>query len=45
MIDVNNMNSTYQDIITNSVLNTMLHYVGIFWIIESNEKLKYDIDM
>ena len=33
MIDVDNMNTTYQDIITTFVLNTMLHHVGILWMI------------
>ena len=44
MIDVYNLNTTYQDIITTYVLNTMLHHVGMLWIIETREKLQYDID-
>ena len=34
MIDVDNLNTTYQDIIITFVLNTMLHHVGMLWIIE-----------
>ena len=45
MMDVETLNTTYQDIITAFALNTMLHHVGILWIIESNEKLKYDTDI
>ena len=33
MIYMDNMNTTYQDIITSFVLNTMLHHVGVLWII------------
>ena len=42
MIDVDNLNTTYQDIITTLVLNTMLHHVGMLWTIETHEQLKYD---
>ena len=45
MIDVDHLNTTYQDIITNFVSNTMLQYVGMLWIIENNEQLKYDMDI
>ena len=45
MIDVGIMNTTYQDIITNFVLNTMLHHVGMLWIIENHEQLQYDMDI
>ena len=45
MIYVDNMNTTYQDIITTFVLNIMLHHVGMLWIIENNEQLKYDADI
>ena len=31
--------------ITIFVLNTMLHHVGMIWIIENNEELKYDIEL
>ena len=44
MIHVDNLNTTYQDIITNFVLNTMLHHVGMLCIIETHEQLKYDMD-
>ena len=36
MIDVDNLNTTYQDIITNCVLNTILNHVGMLWIIETH---------
>ena len=39
MIDVDIMNTTYQDIITTSVLNKMLHHVGMLWIIKNHEQL------
>ena len=41
MIYVDNMNTTYKDIIKNIVLNTMSHRVGMLWIIETHEKLQY----
>ena len=41
MTDVDNLNTTYQDIIKIFALNTMLHHVGMLWIIENNEQLKY----
>ena len=44
MIDVDNLNTTYQDIITTFVLNTMLHHVGMLWMIETHEQLKYNMD-
>ena len=44
MIDVDNLNTTHQDIITTFVLNTMLHHVGMLWIIETHEYLQYDMD-
>ena len=44
MIDVDNFNTTYQDIITTFVFNTMLYYVGMLWIIETHEQLQYDMD-
>ena len=28
----------------NFLLNTILHHVGMLWIIETNEKLQYDMD-
>ena len=45
MIDVDHFNTTYQDIITTFVLNTMLHHVSMIWIIESHEQLKYYMDI
>ena len=44
MIDMDMLDTTYQDIITNFVLNKMLHHVGMLWIIETHEQLKYDKD-
>ena len=44
IIDVDILDTTYKDIITTFVLNTMLHYVGTLQIIETNEKLQYDMD-
>ena len=44
MIYVENLNTTYQDIITSFVLNTMLHHVDMLWIIEMHEQLKYDME-
>ena len=37
-------NSNDKDKITKSVLNVLLHYVGISWIIETSQQLKYDTD-
>ena len=45
MIDVDNMNITYQDIIKNLVLNTMLHHVDMLWIIGNHEQLRYNMDI
>ena len=42
-IDVNNINTTYQDIITTFILNTILKNVGMLWITENHEQLKYDM--
>ena len=41
---MDNLNTTYQDIITNFVLNSMLQHIGMLWIIETHEQLKYDMD-
>ena len=38
------MDTTYQYIITTFVLNTMLHHIFMLWIIETHEKLQYDMD-
>ena len=44
MIDVDILNTTYQDITPKFVLNKMLHNVGMLWIIETYEQLQYDMD-
>ena len=44
MIDMDNLNTIYQDIITNFVLDKILHHVGMLWIIETHDKLQYDMD-
>ena len=41
---MDHLNTTDQDIITTFVLNTMLHHVGMLWIIETHEKLQYYMD-
>ena len=38
------MNNSYKNIITSFLLNKLLHHVGMSWIIETHEQLKYDID-
>ena len=45
MIDVDNMNTTYQYIIKAFLLKKMLHHVGMLWIIENHEQLQYDMDI
>ena len=44
MIDLDLLESDYQETITTSVLNTMLHHVDMIWIIENHEDLKYDME-
>ena len=44
MIYVDIINTTYQYIITTFLLNKMPHHVGMLWIVETHEKLKYDRD-
>ena len=39
IIDVDNMNTTYQYIITTFALNTILHNDGMLCIIETHEQL------
>ena len=34
----------YDEIITQFVLNTILHHVGISWIISSNQEMEYEMD-
>ena len=41
---MDDMNTTYQDLITSFVLNIFLHHVGMLWIIEINIHLEYDMD-
>ena len=41
---MDNINNTYQDIITLFVLNIMLQFFGMLWIIETHKQLKYDMD-
>ena len=45
MTDVDFLDTTYQEIITTFVLNKILHHVGMLWIIENNEELKYDMEI
>ena len=45
IIDVDNINTNYQDTITTFVLNTILLHVGMLQIIENHEELKYEIDI
>ena len=44
MIYVDILDTTYHDIIKTLVLNTMLHHVGMLWIIETHEQLHYDME-
>ena len=41
---MNNMNINYKDVINSFLLNKFLHHVGISWIFETNEQIKYDMD-
>ena len=43
-IYMKNMNTNYNDIITQFLFDTMLHHFGISWIIKRNQQLKYDVD-
>ena len=45
MIYVDMLKTTYQDIITTFILNKMLHHVGMLEIIETHEKLQYDMEV
>ena len=36
--------STFEEMITKFVLNSILHHVGMVWIISSNDQKKYEID-
>ena len=44
MIDVDNLNTTYQDIIKTFVLNKILQHIGMLCIIETHEQLQYYMD-
>ena len=44
MIYLDHLNTTYQDIITTFVLNTMLQHVCMLWIIETHDQLQYDME-
>ena len=37
-------NTTFEEIVTKFVLNSILHHVGMSWIIISNKEIKYEID-
>ena len=39
-ISMKNMNTNYNEIIIQFVLNKMLQHVGMSWIIETHEKIK-----
>ena len=41
---MDNINKKYKNIITSFVLNTVLHHVGMSWIIKTNKHLEYDTD-
>ena len=45
MTDFDVLETYYQWIITTFVLNTMLHHVGMIWIIENHENSKYDMEI
>ena len=45
MIDSDLLETDYQEIITTFILNTMLHHVGMIWIIENLEDSKYDMEL
>ena len=37
-------NTIFNEMITKSVLNDILHHVGILWIISVNKEMRYEID-
>ena len=45
MINLNILETDYQETITTFILNTMLHNIGMIWMIEDNEDLKYDMEL
>ena len=45
IIDSDLLKTDYQEIITTFAMSTMLHHVGMIWIIENHEDLKYDMEL
>ena len=45
MIDLDLLETDYQEIFTTFALNKMLEHVGMIWIIENNEDLEYDMEI
>ena len=43
MIDVDILDTTYQDKIIMFLLNTMLQHIVMLWIFEPHEELQYDM--
>ena len=41
VLSMKKTNTNYKYIIPSFVLNTLLHHVGMSWIIETHEQLKY----
>ena len=37
-------NTTFDEMITKFVLNTIFYHVGMSWVISSNKEMKYEID-
>ena len=44
VLSMDNINTNYKDIVTVFVFNTLLHHVGMSWIIKTHEQLKYDME-
>ena len=43
-LSMKSINTNYKHIITFFVLNTVLHHIGMSWIIKTNKHLEYDRD-
>ena len=43
-LSMKNMNTNHENIIISFVLNIVLHHVGMSWIIETQEQLRYDLE-
>ena len=43
-LSMDDINTNYKYIITSFVLNTVLHYVGMLWMVKINQHLKYDME-